>query len=88
MMDCLYAKCKFTRSFCYIILERSSISRCIRKISGIPYVTDCVVGELEKLGAKYKVALKIIKDPRFERMQCMHSGTYADDCLVERVKQV
>lgn len=21
-------------------------------------------------------------------MQCMHSGTYADDCLVERVKQV
>ncbi|KAM7249226.1 hypothetical protein ACFE04_019453 [Oxalis oulophora] len=53
----------------------------------IPYVTDCVVGELEKLGSKYKVALRIIKDPRFERMQCMHSGTYADDCLVERVKQ-
>lgn len=28
----------------------------------IPYVTDCVYGELEKLGQKYKVALRIIKD--------------------------
>lgn len=57
-------------------------------LPGIPYVTDCVIGELEKLGQKYKVALKIVKDPRFERIQCMHSGTYADDCLVERVTQV
>ncbi|XP_065209508.1 rRNA-processing protein FCF1 homolog [Planococcus citri] len=53
----------------------------------IPYVTDCVIGELEKLGPKYKIALRIVKDPRFERIQCMHSGTYADDCLVERVNQ-
>ncbi|XP_068085397.1 rRNA-processing protein FCF1 homolog [Anabrus simplex] len=53
----------------------------------IPYVTDCVVGELEKLGQKYKVALKIIRDPRFERIHCMHKGTYADDCLVQRVTQ-
>nr|CAD7430819.1 unnamed protein product [Timema monikensis] len=53
----------------------------------IPYITDCVLGELEKLGQKYKVALKIIKDPRFERISCMHKGTYADDCLVQRVTQ-
>ncbi|XP_075224532.1 FCF1 rRNA-processing protein Bka isoform X2 [Lycorma delicatula] len=53
----------------------------------IPYVTSCVVGELEKLGEKYKVALRIIKDPRFEHIKCMHKGTYADDCLVERVTQ-
>ncbi|XP_066585253.1 rRNA-processing protein FCF1 homolog [Prorops nasuta] len=53
----------------------------------IPYITDCVMGELEKLGAKYKIALKIIKDPRFERINCMHKGTYADDCLVNRVTQ-
>lgn len=55
---------------------------------GIPYVTDCIVGELEKLGQKYKIALKIVKDPRFQRIQCMHQGTYADDCLVQRVTQV
>ncbi|XP_017773996.1 PREDICTED: rRNA-processing protein FCF1 homolog [Nicrophorus vespilloides] len=53
----------------------------------IPYVTDCVLAELEKLGQKYKVALRIIKDPRFERITCMHKGTYADDCLVQRVTQ-
>lgn len=52
-----------------------------------PYVTDCVVGELEKLGDKYRLALKMIKDPRFERLHCMHSGTYADDCIVERVTE-
>lgn len=54
----------------------------------IPYITDCVMGELEKLGQKYKLALKIIKDPRFERLSCIHKGTYADDCLVNRVTQV
>ncbi|OXA59025.1 rRNA-processing protein FCF1 homolog [Folsomia candida] len=52
-----------------------------------PYITDCVMGELEKLGSKYRIALKIIKDPRFERLPCFHKGTYADDCLVQRVTQ-
>ncbi|KAH0535367.1 rRNA-processing protein FCF1 homolog [Cotesia glomerata] len=51
----------------------------------IPYVTDCIVAELEKLGRKYSIALKLIKDPRFERLRCSHKGTYADDCLVQRV---
>lgn len=44
--------------------------------------------ELEKLGAVFKVALKVARDPRFNRLKCMHSGTYADDCLVQRVTQV
>ncbi|TNN52307.1 rRNA-processing protein FCF1 [Liparis tanakae] len=29
----------------------------------------------------------ISKDPRFERFPCTHKGTYADDCLVQRVMQ-
>ncbi|XP_043257017.1 rRNA-processing protein FCF1 homolog [Colletes gigas] len=53
----------------------------------IPYITDCVMGELEKLGQKYKIALKIVRDPRFERLNCLHKGTYADDCIVNRVTQ-
>ncbi|XP_002741743.1 rRNA-processing protein FCF1 homolog [Saccoglossus kowalevskii] len=53
----------------------------------IPYITDCVMAEIEKLGPKYRVALRIAKDPRFERIPCMHTGTYADDCLVQRVTQ-
>ncbi|KAL7992559.1 hypothetical protein Chor_016815 [Crotalus horridus] len=47
----------------------------------IPCITDCVMAEIEKLGQK------IAKDPRFERLPCTHKGTYADDCLVQRVTQ-
>lgn len=53
----------------------------------VPCITDCVMAELEKLGSKYRVALRIAKDSRFERLPCMHKGTYADDCLVNRVTQ-
>ena len=51
----------------------------------VPCITDCVMAELEKLGPKYRLALKVARDPRFERLPCTHSGTYADDCLVQRV---
>lgn len=53
----------------------------------VPHITDCVMAELEKLGQKYRVALRIAKDPRFERLPCTHKGTYADDCICERVRQ-
>jgi U3 small nucleolar RNA-associated protein 24 len=53
----------------------------------IPIVTDCVMAELEKLGPKYRIALKLAKDPRIQRLSCSHGGTYADDCLVNRVIQ-
>ena len=52
-----------------------------------PCITDCVMAELEKLGTKYRVSLKVAKDPRVERLPCTHAGTYADDCLCERVTQ-
>jgi len=53
----------------------------------IPCITDCVMAELEKLGSKYRLALRLAKDPRIERLPCTHSGTYADDCLVQRCQQ-
>lgn len=53
----------------------------------IPCITDCVMAELEKLGPKYRVALRVAKDPRFERITCGHKGTYADDCIVNRVTE-
>ncbi|RPA81168.1 DUF652 domain protein [Ascobolus immersus RN42] len=52
-----------------------------------PVITDCVMAELEKLGPRYRIALRIAKDPRFERIKCDHKGVYADDCLVNRVMQ-
>lgn len=53
----------------------------------IPCITDCVMAELEKLGPKFRIALKIARDPRFERLPCSHKGTYADDCIVQRIQQ-
>lgn len=50
----------------------------------VPYATECIVAELEKLGAKYRVALQIVKNT-FEILPCSHKGTYADDCIVDRI---
>lgn len=50
-----------------------------------PCVTQCVLAELEKLGQKYRVALRLAKEGSMEMIPCTHGGTYADDCLVERV---
>ncbi|GMI56266.1 hypothetical protein ScalyP_jg10890 [Parmales sp. scaly parma] len=52
-----------------------------------PCITDCVMGELEKLGSKYRIALSLAKDPRFERIPCSCKGAYADDCLVNMATQ-
>jgi U3 small nucleolar RNA-associated protein 24 len=49
------------------------------------YLTECVVAELERLGPRYRIALRISRDPRFKKLVCTHKGIYADDCLCERV---
>lgn len=51
-----------------------------------PYVTECIIAELEKLGAKYRVALQIVKNS-FEVLPCSHKGTYADDCIIDRISK-
>ena len=43
-----------------------------------PVITDCVMAELEKLGPKYRIAMRIARDERWERIKCDHKGTYAD----------
>ena len=48
----------------------------------IPCITDCVMAELEKLGRKYRLAMRIARDPRTTRLTCQHKGTYADDCTL------
>lgn len=53
----------------------------------IPYISECVQGEMERMGERYRLALKIMKDPRIESLPCLHKGIYADDCLVQRVTQ-
>lgn len=51
----------------------------------IPIITSCVMAELEKLGPRYRIALQIARDERWERLPCDHKGVYADDCIVDRV---
>nr|5OQL_P Chain P, Utp24 [Thermochaetoides thermophila DSM 1495] len=50
-------------------------------------ITSCVMAELEKLGPRYRVALMIARDERWQRLTCDHKGTYADDCIVDRVQK-
>src|SRR6201999_1649495 len=52
-----------------------------------PIITSCVMAELEKLGPKYRIALRIARDERWTRLQCDHKGVYADDCIVDRVQR-
>ncbi|KAF2196144.1 rRNA-processing protein-like protein FCF1 [Delitschia confertaspora ATCC 74209] len=63
---------------------QSSLMDCLYA-KATPIITSCVMAELEKLGTKYRIALRIARDERWERLQCDHKGTYADDCLVDRV---
>ncbi len=44
------------------------------------------MGELEKLGSKYKVALRIARDSRFERLPCQHKGTCVPRLQFARAK--
>jgi len=60
-MDCLMAKCP---RIIYTLCDQADTR------IGIPTITDCVLAELEKLGPKYRLALRIAKDPRFERLHC------------------
>ena len=43
------------------------------------------MAEMEKLGPKYRIALQIARDERWERLSCTHRGTYADDCIVNHI---
>ncbi|KAJ4141340.1 hypothetical protein NW768_000551 [Fusarium equiseti] len=52
-----------------------------------PIITSCVMAELEKLGPKYRLALRVARDERWTRLECDHKGVYADDCLVDRVQK-
>lgn len=82
-----------------VIIDTNFINFCIRKKLDLRaellncllanttlFVTECVIGELEKLGRVYRVALALVKDRDFKRLECDHRGTYADDCILKRVR--
>ncbi|KAA0151578.1 hypothetical protein FNF29_04502 [Cafeteria roenbergensis] len=82
----------------YVILDTNAINFAIKNkldiVRGlmdcllakvIPCVTTCVIAELEKLGPKFRVALRLAKDPRFRRIRT--EGDYADDNIVKLVTE-
>uniref|UniRef100_A0A2I2YLU1 FCF1 rRNA-processing protein n=1 Tax=Gorilla gorilla gorilla TaxID=9595 RepID=A0A2I2YLU1_GORGO len=83
--SCLFFQCNAQLGPPYYILKLDLVQSTMDCLYArcIPCITDCVMAEIEKLGQKYRVALRIAKDPRF----CTHKGTHADDCLVQRVAQ-
>ncbi|ELA42233.1 uncharacterized protein VICG_00632 [Vittaforma corneae ATCC 50505] len=83
-----------------VILDTNFINDCIRKKMDLEQslieclegevdllVPECVFGELEKLGRVYRVALNMIKGLKIETLKCSHKGTYADDCIINRIKE-
>ncbi len=52
-------------------------------------VSNCVISELEKLGPKFRLALKVMKDDRVIKLICNHklNIVYADDCIIYNIKQ-
>ena len=53
-----------------------------------PFVTDCVMAELEKHHKAFGIALRIAKDPRIKRIKCNHANIgYGDDCLCLKVTE-
>jgi Fcf1 len=41
--------------------------------------------EMIAMSRRLLIFYRVARDPRFERLRCSHTGTYADDCLVQRV---
>ena len=64
----------------------SSLTDCLDAIS-IPCISECVLMEIEKLGPKFKLALKYIKNKNFIKLRCLHPKNiiYADDCIFNTV---
>lgn len=53
-----------------------------------PYITDCIMSELEKQHQRFAIALRIARDPRIKRIHCNHANKgYGDDCLCLKVSQ-
>jgi U3 small nucleolar RNA-associated protein 24 len=63
------------------------IAKCISS-EFIICISKCVLLELEKLGPKFRLALKLLRQKKIIQMICLHPPTiiYADDCLFNSIK--
>ena len=63
-----------------------SLLRCLNTMV-VPCVSECVLLELEKLGPKFKLALKFLKNRKIIKIKCFHQDNiiYADDCIFNNI---
>ena len=63
-----------------------SLLRCLNTMD-VPCVSECVLLELEKLGPKFKLALKFLKNRKIIKIKCFHQDNiiYADDCIFNNI---
>lgn len=70
--------------YCYENCLSASVKFVAKAFGCCPYDNDVLI----LFYFSFLCGNRIAKDPRFERLPCTHKGTYADDCIVERVTQV
>jgi U3 small nucleolar RNA-associated protein 24 len=96
MMDCLYAKCTSFRSSLASGTShgahnyaRHTLCNGLRdgriRETWPPLSRRASVRARQCIHYLAHGIYRVARDPRFERLRCSHTGTYADDCLVQRV---
>mmetsp|Transcript_19069 Transcript_19069/g.38892 ORF Transcript_19069/g.38892 Transcript_19069/m.38892 type:complete len:147 (-) Transcript_19069:144-584(-) len=50
--------------------------------------SECVLLELERLGPKFRLALRVLREKKIIKLTCSHSSSliYADDCILHTIK--
>ncbi|KAJ1465325.1 Fcf1-domain-containing protein [Baffinella frigidus] len=79
-------------NFAYFALKNKidlflGIAKCISS-EFIICISKCVLLELEKLGPKFRLALRLLRQKKIIQLVCLHPPTiiYADDCLFNSIK--
>ena len=79
-------------NFAYFSLKNKidlfqGIAKCISS-EFIICISNCVLLELEKLGPKFRLALRLLRQKKIIQLICLHPPTiiYADDCLFNSIK--
>uniref|UniRef100_A0A914L5Q5 Uncharacterized protein n=1 Tax=Meloidogyne incognita TaxID=6306 RepID=A0A914L5Q5_MELIC len=75
----------------YFVKNRLDIMKgfkdCLRD-KVIPYIPKCVIVELQRKKRRFKAALEIINDHRWQRLHCSHKKSiYPDECIIHRVEE-
>lgn len=92
---CIQLRCFFVFK-CVIIVQSFEMTDDFWINCFCLFIYMLIIMYLKRIGQKFlhfrhdcfKIIYRIARDPRFKRLPCLHKGTYADDCIVQRITQV